>query len=202
MGTAREFDVNQAFAFPNRELSFFRTARGKQFDAIMGNLAMVASKVKSIELPTDFGHAGTCTQLIKRKELLANRHALNLKEIDSKTVASRLVMSLPTVLSPITATAETLDVHRNKQGERYLSLMFSEETGFDLDYERRGIWRVLESIADPNSGGLRWRNYDPDIRLAYINKYVPENVVTNIGRYISKMLPFAVELDPIITTQV
>lgn len=197
MEAATSAEVRAKTGNASRSLSIFRSVNGQNLARLYNDLLIpLEQKVKGIELPYDRRgeKVSPRTQIVKHKELWQNRGLIGpqLAELSLQDV---LTEKLPELELAKIAQIERVEVDRCRRGDQYMQLFFGEESSEDLAVERANVWWAIEEVA--GEADLDWKDYSPDIRLAFFERTIQESSVDKVADYISKHLPMSVTLGPV-----
>jgi hypothetical protein len=135
----------------------------------------------------------TKVEIIKGKEIRANPPVHELIESGDEALFG-LLEQVPSLAEGQRATATDVDMHRNHKGEHFLALVFDEDDAGMLGNERADVW---ESLGKITGEGLEWRDYNPDLMLAYFRPgSISQRESVLLGKVAKGLLPMAIDLSP------
>lgn len=195
---AARAEVSGNAASVRKSLSIFRSVHSQSLTRLYSELLIpLEQRVKGIELPYDRhgNNVSPRTQIIKHKELWRNRQKIGHQMLTELSLNDTLVENLPELAVPKIAQIQNVIIDRCGKGDQYMQLFFSEESSDDLASERANVWWAIEELADDTE--LEWKDYAPDVRLAFFDRSIEKSSVDKVADYIAKHLPMSVTLGPV-----
>lgn len=185
----------------DRDLSFFRLSKGQKLGELCVAMSVVAQKNPGIELPTNPRSGAVIPRVLlaKRKEIRSNPGLRNRAPTLKRDTERYFHGTTSQLNTSRIVVADALDIHTNKQGEHFLTLIFQQDHANELGEERADLWNAFEDLQRNQPGGsdLDWKPYDPNMRLVYAANTVAPRTVLLVAQYISSHLPLPVSLGPV-----
>lgn len=168
---------------------FFRTASGEGLERILSSLEAFAAE-RDLELPP----IDPRTILVSARDLRENREALRPLDIYGEFFIRDVIAEIPNLAKPRTAVAERIRLHQ-KAGVHWLSLRFDQPSLAAINRERVELEDMLHFMSGADD--LSFGGMEPEIHIARMGETIPTSPAERIASFVSKQLPFPVELAPV-----
>lgn len=180
------------------KLSVFRRAGSPELSDLCENLIAQCVSYPGVEVykPDRGTTKSTRVELIKGKEVLDNLRFLNPKWFQESDTHARLHEEVPSLKGSRPVQAVAVNVNHNPRKESFISLHLDGPDKDTLSEERHQAWEALEEMIGLDPGSLSWRDYAPDIKLAFAPSWsIPEYKANVIGHALRALMPLAITLD-------